>query len=46
MMVWVRGIVSTLKFLSVLGILDYVVPGLSEEVGELIGAVIGEELQK
>jgi hypothetical protein len=45
-MVWVRGIVSVLKFLSILGVVEYVVPGLGKEVGHLIGEVIGEELHK
>lgn len=45
-MVWVRGIVGLLKFLSILGFVDYVVPGLGKEVGHLIGEMIGEEIQK
>jgi hypothetical protein len=45
-MIWIRGIVSVLKFLSILGVVDYVAPGLGKEVGELIGQVIGEELYK
>jgi hypothetical protein len=45
-MSWVKGIVSLLKFLSILGAMEYVAPGLGKEVGELIGQIIGEELKK
>lgn len=45
-MMWVRGIISVLKFLTLVGLVDYFAPGLPGEVGQVLGELLGEELHK
>jgi hypothetical protein len=44
-MIILRGALSALKFLMILGLVESIAPGLSREVGVLLGNLVGEAIK-